>query len=73
MFDRWNNATYTNTTFTGLEGVEGLDDIEVKTCYMALNNPHANDVTYDHCTFREHAQLGNAGCRRRAHGDRLHL
>lgn len=39
---------------------------------MALNNPHANDVTYDHCTIPEHAQLGNAGCRRRAHGDRLH-
>ena len=58
VFDRWNNATYTNTTFTGLEGVEGLDDIEVKTCYMALNNPHANDVTYDHCTFRNMRSWG---------------
>ncbi|MBS6356272.1 S-layer homology domain-containing protein, partial [Oscillibacter sp.] len=58
VFDRWNNATYTNTTFTGLEGVEGLDDIEVKTCYMALNNPHANDVTYDHCTFQNMRSWG---------------
>ena len=58
VFDRWNNATYTNTTFTGLEGVEGLDGIEVKTCYMALNNPHANDVTYDHCTFRNMRSWG---------------
>lgn len=59
VFDRWNNATYKNTTFTGLEEVEGLpEDVTVLTCYMALNSTHVNDVSYDRCTFKNMRSWG---------------
>ena len=59
VFDRWNNASYTDTTFTGLEEVEGLPaDVMVLTCYMALNNSHVDNVSFDGCTFKNMRSWG---------------
>ena len=59
IFDRWNNATYTNTTFAGLEEVEGLpEDVTVLTCYMALNSTHVDNVSFEGCTFKNMRSWG---------------
>lgn len=59
IFDRWNNAAYTDTTFTGLEEVEGLPaDVTVLTCYMALNNSHVDNVSFGGCTFKNMRSWG---------------
>ena len=59
IFDRWNNAVYKNTVFTGLEEVEDLPkDVTVLTCYMALNSTHVDNVSFDGCTFKNMRSWG---------------
>ena len=59
VFNRWNKAEYTDTVFTGLEGVE-IDDesVTVLSCYMALNHSVAPDVSFDGCTFKNMRSWG---------------
>lgn len=59
IFNRWNNAEYIKTVFTGLEGVEISDpEVTVTSCYMALNSTHVGDMTFAGCTFENMRSWG---------------
>lgn len=73
IFNRWENATYKNVDFCGLSNIDKYKevdsyiktgegavkaDVEIATCYMALNSTSVKNVSFDDCTFSDMRSWG---------------